>query len=105
MSSHQHQVDSTEKSVKMDEMVNLKSAPMTDNQRYVEVSGRKHEVNVETDLSFYNRPRSGYEAATQSFCPMVEQDTDRSLFFQCLQPINCAAKRTVTIRTLSAKRT
>ena len=56
---------------------------MNKNQEYVkkvlEMSGREAEVNVETDLSFNNRPQSGYEAATQSFCPMVEQDTSKKL--------------------------
>ena len=63
-------------------MVEINNAAMIENQAYVkkimEMSGREAEVNVETDLSFNSRPQSGYEAATQSFCPMVEQDTNNS---------------------------
>lgn len=66
-----------------DKMVQLNTQSMADNQLYVkrvmEMAGKTPEVNVETDLSFNNRPQSGYEAATQSFCPMVEQDTNKKL--------------------------
>lgn len=66
-----------------DKMVQLNTKSMADNQMYVrrvmQMAGKRPEVNVETDLSFNNRPQSGYEAATQSFCPMVEQDTNKKL--------------------------
>lgn len=66
-----------------DKMVQLNTESMTDNQVYVkkvmEMAGRTAAVNVETDLSFNNRPQAGYEAGTQSFCPMVEQDTSKKL--------------------------
>ena len=49
-------------------MIELNQASMNKNQEYVkkvlEMSGREAEVNVETDLSFNNRPQSGYGAAT-----------------------------------------
>ena len=48
-------------------------------KKVLEMSGREAEENVETDSSFNNRPQSGYEAATQSFCPMVEQDINKKL--------------------------
>ena len=48
-------------------------------KKVMEMAGRTAAVNVETDLSFNNRPQAGYEAGTQSFCPMVEQDTSKKL--------------------------
>lgn len=66
-----------------DKMVQLNTDSMEENQMYVrrvmQMAGKSPEVNLETDLSFNNRPQSGYEAATQSFCPMVEQDTNKKL--------------------------
>jgi len=51
---------------------------MIDNQSYVthilQLAGEDNLVDVETD-SFYNRPQPGCEAATQTFCPLVEQCT------------------------------
>ena len=35
--------------------------------------------NVETDAAYNNPPKSGFEAATQSFSRMIEQDTCRKL--------------------------
>ena len=49
------------------------------NQEYVRqvstMAGYQAKVNVETDAAYNNRPKSGVEAATQSFSPMIEQDT------------------------------
>ena len=63
------------------ESINVES--MQENQRYVrtvkEMAGEEPQVNVETDASYNNRPQAGYEAATQSFCPMLEQDTTKKL--------------------------
>jgi hypothetical protein len=36
-------------------------------------------VDVETDSSYNNRPQPGCEAATQTFCPLVEQCTTKKL--------------------------
>ena len=65
-----------------DNMVQLNTKSMADNQMYVrrvmQMAGKRPEINVETDLLlFNNRPQSGYKAATQPFCPMVEQDTNK----------------------------
>lgn len=66
-----------------DKMIELNTCSMTENQQYVkkvmQMAGKEAEVNVETDLAFNNRPQSGYESATQSFCPMIEQDTHKKL--------------------------
>ena len=66
-----------------DKIVGLNLESMQDNQHYVrrlkEMVGEEPQVNVETDSSYNNRPQAGYEAATQSFCPMLEQDTNRKL--------------------------
>lgn len=67
----------------VDQMIQLNTESMTANQEYLkhvkEMAGETAEVNVETDASYNNRPQSGFEAATQSFCPMVEQDTRQKL--------------------------
>lgn len=36
-------------------------------------------MDLETDTSYNNRPQAGFEAATQSFSPMVEASTPRKL--------------------------
>jgi hypothetical protein len=41
--------------------------------------GRGDEVDVERDTSYNNRLQAGFEAATQSFCPVVENNTSRKL--------------------------
>lgn len=80
-----------------DKMVEINTASMNKNQEYVkkvmEMSGREAAVNVETDLSFNNRPQSGYEAATQSFCPMVEQDTNKNLVLSLATANKLCVKR------------
>jgi hypothetical protein len=56
---------------------------MIDNQRYIrrvnQLLSQGDEVDVETDTSYNNRPQAGFEAATQSFCPVVENNTSRKL--------------------------
>ena len=84
-----------------DKMVQLNTKSMADNQMYVrrvmQMAGKRPEINVETDLLFNNRPQSGYEAATQSCCPMVEQDTNKKLVLSIWQlPINFVLKLRVT---------
>lgn len=87
-------------------MVQLNTESMTDNHVYVkkvmEMAGRTAAVNVETDLSFNNRPQAGYKVGTQSFCPMVEQDTSKNWFCQWQLPINYVQKNLVTIRINAA---
>ena len=48
---------------------------------------------METDLSFNNRSKSGYVAATQSFCLMVEQDTSKKLVLSLGTANKLCAKR------------
>lgn len=66
-----------------DLVVKLNEQTLIDNQSYVkkvlEIAGQDNFVDVETDTSYNNRPRAGYEAATQSFCPLIEQTTSRKL--------------------------
>lgn len=56
---------------------------MVENQRYVRrvnmLRGEGDTVDLETDTSYNNRPQAGFEAATQSFSPMVEASTPRKL--------------------------
>ena len=66
-----------------DRVEDINIASMIDNQRYVrrvnQLLGRGDEVDIETDTSYNNRPQAGIEAATQSFCPVVENTTSRKL--------------------------
>ena len=91
-----------------DNMVEINNAAMIENQAYVkkvmEMSGREAEVNVETDLSFNNRPQSGYEAATQSFCPMVEQDTNRKLVLSMATANKLCSKKNCDHRNKNCKK-
>jgi hypothetical protein len=41
----------------------------------LQLAGEENLVDVETDSSYNNRPQPGCEAATQTFCPLVEQCT------------------------------
>ena len=70
---------------------------MAENQQYVRrvkvMDGDEAKVNVETDAAYNNRPQSGFEAATQSFCPMIEQNTSKKKFCQWQQPINCLKRK------------
>lgn len=56
---------------------------MVENQRCVwrvnMLRGEGDTVDLETDTSYNNRPQAGFEAATQSFSPMVEASTTRKL--------------------------
>ena len=66
-----------------DLMIELNEEQMLKNQNYVkhvlEIAGNDNLIDVEVDSSYNNRPQSGYEAATQTFCPMVEQCTTLKL--------------------------
>ena len=63
----------------------MNTESMAENQQYVRrvkvMVGDEAKVNVETDAAYNNRPQSGFEAATQSFCPMTEQDTSKKISF------------------------
>ena len=43
------------------------------------MAGEEPLVNVETDTAYNNRPQAGFEAATQSFCPVISQDMRKKL--------------------------
>ena len=64
-----------------DKTVDLNKQSMLENQRFVaKVRNLKQtdkSVAVETDTSYNNRPQSGFEAATQSFSPMIEMETNK----------------------------
>ena len=66
-----------------DSMVKINKETMASNQEYVrrvrEMAGDGPKVNVEVDTAYNNRQQAGFEAATQTFCPLVEQDTSRHL--------------------------
>lgn len=67
-----------------DRVEEINTESMQDNQRYVRrvnrLAGRKEtEVDLETDTSYNNRPQAGFEAGTQSFSPLVENNTPRKL--------------------------
>lgn len=67
-----------------DRVEEINSESMRENQRYVRrvnrLAGREEtEVDLETDTSYNNRPQAGFEAGTQSFSPLVENNTPRKL--------------------------
>lgn len=61
----------------------LNKNTMLDNQTYVrkvlELAGAENLIDTEVDSSFNNRPQAGFEAATQTFSPLVEQCTSKKL--------------------------
>jgi len=65
------------------EVTKLNNSSMLENQRIVaevnRLRGRGNSVRVETDTSYNNRPQSGFEAASQSFCPLIENETRHKL--------------------------
>ena len=75
---------------------------MAANQEYIRqvstVAGCQAKVNVETDAAYNNRLQSGFEAATQSFSQMIEQDTCKKLVL-AMQTANksCSKKKNATI--------
>ena len=77
--------------------MNVNKQPMIDNQTYVkhiiQLAGEENLVDVETDSSYNNRPQPGCEAATQTFCPLVEQCTTKKLTINIeTANVNCPSK-------------
>jgi hypothetical protein len=80
-----------------DMMVDVNKQRMIDNQTYVkhilQLAGEENLVDVETDSSYNNRPQPGCEAATQTFCPLVEQCTTKKLTINIeTANVNCPSK-------------
>jgi hypothetical protein len=78
-------------------MVDVNKQRMIDNQTYVkhilQLAGEENLVDVETDSSYNNRPQPGCEAATQTFCPLVEQCTTKKLTINIeTANVNCPSK-------------
>ena len=76
-----------------DLMVDMNKKTMIENQEYVkkvlELAGQDNSFDAEVDSSFNNRPQAGFEAASQTFCPFIEQNTSRKL------PVNMIAANTL----------
>jgi len=87
-----------------DMMVDVNKQQMIDNQTYVkhslQLAGEENVVDVETDSSYNNRPQPGCEAATQTFCPLVEHCTTKKLTIN-IETANVKVRRKTvnTIRT------
>ena len=64
-----------------DHVIQLNKQSMSKNQQYIrsikQMVGEEPNANVETDTSYNNRPQAGFEAATQSFYPVISQDTSK----------------------------
>ena len=80
-----------------DLMVDINKKQLCENQSYVkhvlEMAGRDNLVDVEVDSSYNNRPQPGCEAATQTFCPIVEQCTTKKLPLNIeTANVNCPSK-------------
>ena len=80
-----------------DMMVDVNKQRMIDNQTYVkhilQLAREENLVDVETDSSYNNRPQPGCEAATQTFCPLVEQCTTKKLTINIeTANVNCPSK-------------
>lgn len=80
-----------------DLMVDLNKQTMLENQNYVrrvlDLAGEENCIDAEVDSSFNNRPQAGFEAASQTFCPFVEQNTSRKL------PVNIIVGNTLCPKT------
>ena len=63
------------------EIINKES--LLQNQNFVrqvnEVRGEDNCIYAESDTSYNNRPQTGFEAGTQSFTPLIEQQTNKKL--------------------------
>ncbi|OWF50501.1 hypothetical protein KP79_PYT00856 [Mizuhopecten yessoensis] len=114
-------------------MSEINKASMLKNQRFVRecllLLGEQPDVAMETDMAFNNRLQAGFEAASASFCPLVEQETKLKLTLAmetanklCLKPScdhsgsNCSrtygvdqsmssSERALTIANLESVRT
>ena len=67
------------------------------------MAGDEAKVNVETDAAYNNRPQSGFEAATQSFCPMIEPDTSKKLISSMATANKLCLKRKCNHRNSNCK--
>ena len=70
---------------------------MIDNQSYgkhiLQLAAEDNLVDAETDSSYNNRPQPGCEAATQTFCPLVEQWTATKIAINIERAnVNCPSK-------------
>ena len=80
-----------------DMMLDVGKQRMIDNQTFVkhilQLAGEENLVDVETDSSYNNRHQPGCEAATQIFCPLVEQCTTKKFTINIeTANINCPLK-------------
>ena len=61
----------------------LNKSSMINNQKLVtevnHLRKKDNSVSVETDTSYNNRPQAGFEAGTQAFCPLIENETSKKL--------------------------
>lgn len=66
-----------------EKMIELNEKSMVENQKFAgQVAtfiGEGNNIDVETDTCFNNRNQTGYEAGTQSFCPVIEKTTGLNL--------------------------
>ena len=69
------------------------------------MAGDEPHVNVETDTSYNNRPQAGFEAGTQSFCPVISQDTRKKLVVSMETANKLCTKETVTTKMICVNRT
>ena len=90
-----------------DHVIEMNTKSMAANQEYVRqvstMAGYQAKVNVETDAAYNNRPQSGVEAATQSFSPMIEQDTCKKLVLAMQTANKHCSKRNCNHRNRNCK--
>ena len=92
-----------------DHVIKLNKQSMSQNQEYIRtikrMAGDEPHVNVKTDTSYNNRPQAGFEAGTQSFCPVISQDTRKKLVVSMETANKLCTKRNCNHKIDLCKRT
>ena len=88
------------------EVINKSS--LIQNQKFVlevnKVRGEGNSISTESDTSYNNRPQAGFEAGTQSFTPLVEQQFNRKLVVEMSVINKLCSRRNCHHDTVECKR-
>ena len=91
-----------------DKIVDINRKSLIENQTFVakvnQLRGESNCISAEQDSSFNNRIAAGYEAGTQSFTPLVEQQTNRKLVVEMSTANKLCLKRNCKHDTVDCKK-
>ena len=91
-----------------DQVEEINKVSLVQNQEFVrevnQVRGEATDISAESDTSYNNRPQAGFEAGTQSFTPLVEQQTNRKLVIEMNVTNKLCSRRNCEHNTVDCKK-